>query len=352
MNTADKKFTGNAIEFWRIIFTLMIVLQHLTTFYPKFLETYSLVGGWYVGVEFFFIVSGYLLAKKSKEHNMTALQYQVNRFRRLYPMYILAFTVSFLFMNVCVEHNSITIIVYNLLHNADEVLMLQLFGTNKIVVYNIVTWYISAMFIAGYIVYWLVINHRKSFVEFIAPLSVMVIYSYHYRVYGSSMQWYITNELFLNTGLTRAFAGMSLGVIGYELSVNSWRDKILRHQKLLTFVEVMGYLTVIVVSVKWGRSTLDFLCILILSVCVPLSFQHEVHWKWTGISKYCYSIYLNHHIFCATIFPMFYSTEEHSFKILALYLIVVIVYSVILQILLDNILSVLRHRFNGGQNGN
>lgn len=110
---------------------------------------------------------------------------------------------------------------------------------------------------------------------------------------------------------------------------------ILRYQKLLTFVEVTGYLTVVILSIKWGKSTLDFLCILILSVCVPLSFQHKVHWKWTSISKYCYSIYLNHLMFCATIFPMFYSTGEYSFMILALYLIVVIIYSVILQILLE-----------------
>lgn len=218
MNIADKN--TNAIQFWRIIFTLMIAIYHFDCFYPKFGETYGLVDGGYIGVEFFFIVSGYLLTQKSKEHKLTALQYLVNRFKRLYPMYIIAFTTSFLFANICVEHNGMKVIVYNLLHNADEILMLHLFGTNKAsnALYNAVTWYISAMFIVGYIIYWLMINHHKSFVEFLAPLSVMVIYSYFYRVYGNSIQWHITNEFYLNTGLMRAFAGMSLGVIGYELS--------------------------------------------------------------------------------------------------------------------------------------
>ena len=49
MNISKKE--NNSISFWRIIFTLLIVMLHC-----------GYTQGGYIGVEFFFLVSGFLLA--------------------------------------------------------------------------------------------------------------------------------------------------------------------------------------------------------------------------------------------------------------------------------------------------
>ena len=46
---------NNAIDFWRIIFTYMIVVFHFDTTFP-YVNRLGLTPGWYIAVEFFFIV--------------------------------------------------------------------------------------------------------------------------------------------------------------------------------------------------------------------------------------------------------------------------------------------------------
>ena len=50
----------NSIKLWRIVFTYMILIYHFDNAFPFSVEM-ELAAGWYIAVEFFFIVSGYLL---------------------------------------------------------------------------------------------------------------------------------------------------------------------------------------------------------------------------------------------------------------------------------------------------
>lgn len=67
--------TVNMIEFWRVIFTLMIAVYHFNNTYSISWGKWNLTPGWYIGVEFFFIVSGYLLASRSRVSNETVNKY-------------------------------------------------------------------------------------------------------------------------------------------------------------------------------------------------------------------------------------------------------------------------------------
>ena len=58
---------NNSIPFWRIIFTYMIVMFHFDTTFPWMREL-GLVTGWYLAVEFFFLVSGYLIYAKMDDY--------------------------------------------------------------------------------------------------------------------------------------------------------------------------------------------------------------------------------------------------------------------------------------------
>ena len=52
-------------RFWKIVFTFMIAIFHFNNIYPALYQRYSINDGWYIGVEFFFLTSGVLLAHKS-----------------------------------------------------------------------------------------------------------------------------------------------------------------------------------------------------------------------------------------------------------------------------------------------
>lgn len=56
----------NSIYIWRIVFTVLIMVMHFNNVYSKIYENPHITGGWYIAVEFFFIVSGYLLMVRAE----------------------------------------------------------------------------------------------------------------------------------------------------------------------------------------------------------------------------------------------------------------------------------------------
>ena len=70
------------IELWRFIFTILICLLHFGT---KINNTVYFRGG-YIAVEFFFILSGYLLmVKVNNNYSDNQLDFTLQKIKRLYP---------------------------------------------------------------------------------------------------------------------------------------------------------------------------------------------------------------------------------------------------------------------------
>ena len=82
----------NSIYIWRIVFTVLIMVMHFNNVYSKIYENPHITGGWYIAVEFFFIVSGYLLMVRAEANGKeeSALRYTARRFMKLYPEYLFA----------------------------------------------------------------------------------------------------------------------------------------------------------------------------------------------------------------------------------------------------------------------
>lgn len=78
----------SSLDFWRIVFTYLIVALH-----------YGYSVGWKLGVEFFFILSGMLLAAECNIKKTGFKQYVWKRIRRLYPHYIFSFFVFVLILD-------------------------------------------------------------------------------------------------------------------------------------------------------------------------------------------------------------------------------------------------------------
>ena len=84
---------NNAVECFRVFFTMIIVLHHGGTFLKTRLVTHG-----YIAVEFFFILSGYLLVTTFlRESSHSCWKYLWKRYARLYPEYIMAAIVMLAF---------------------------------------------------------------------------------------------------------------------------------------------------------------------------------------------------------------------------------------------------------------
>lgn len=297
------------IQFWRFIFTIFICLLH---FDEGFAGKYYFSSGAYLAVDFFFILSGFLLAQhfeKAKEpivHAGTAaISYIRKRMIALYPHYIFSLLILFLINNCIIFQTSPATFFSNLYHIKWEVILMQYSGLAGISVCNIPTWYLSALCITSYFLYFLLSDKKDTFVYFICPLSALLIYTYISRTNGNLAYVEQYNGIFL-AALLRAWAGLSTGVISYYIYVYLKGYKYDNSRKSLLpsivyFINVIFILKIIMFN---GHSQEDFIIILLFSILIIQSFLNKDFFSsllnrnlFIFLGKISYPIYLNHFMF-------------------------------------------------------
>lgn len=135
----------NAIYFWKIIFTYAICILH----FNNIIEIRPLMG-WYIAVEFFFMVSGYLLFSSVEQgRHQSAFGYTMKRIKKIYPYYLGAFVCTF-WGYCCFNNLHGKEIVSKLLDSIWEIFLLQGCGLGRGWDYiNCTLWYISVLLIVG-----------------------------------------------------------------------------------------------------------------------------------------------------------------------------------------------------------
>lgn len=166
-----------SIEFWRWFITCGICMLHFeVTYFPDGSQPLFKCG--YLGVEFFFILSGFFLMKHMEEHpEESAFIYTKKRLLKFYPELVVAWFL--LIANLAYANKwGIQEIWKEFISHIWEYLLLNAIGITWNVL-NGPTWYLSALIIVGYFIYWLIKWNKKVFLEFIAPLLVILVYSYY-----------------------------------------------------------------------------------------------------------------------------------------------------------------------------
>lgn len=168
VESSNKKHNG-IIGFWKFMFCILILLFHCAEKMGKngFFESGR------IGVEFFFIVSGYLMTKKAL-NNEEGLEnigeettsYIWRKFKAFFPYVIFPFIISF-FVKGIYKADQIANSIWNLL-------LIDMSGVRSTTVIG-QTWYISVMLISMLILYPLIRRYKKTFTNIIAPLIVIFI---------------------------------------------------------------------------------------------------------------------------------------------------------------------------------
>ena len=294
MNTP--RIRKNSIPFWRIVFTLLIIMLHS-----------GYTEGGYIGVEFFFLVSGFLLAKSYYGDKLTSVkQYVQKRILRLYPMYLLSIVIFIALLSTLdFTSSDFTIREYfvnvldNIVANWRSVLMLQLFGDGAIII-NSPAWYVVALFWVALIYYILMkVLPKKAFVVVVTVTSVAVLVCCF--IFIGHLDLWENKTLYVSQGVFRAYAEIGLGILIYIIK-EALEKKIRINKKAALVVELIGYIAVLVAITFTKHTRLDFVLLMIMALCVLLSFtEHKgafFHNKVvTTISGYTYGTYMNHSVF-------------------------------------------------------
>lgn len=176
------------------------------------------------------------------------------------------------------------------------------------------TWFISLMIISGFIIYHCLRKWHDNFVNFFAPILIMVFMSVIYRYRGDLSATMDVEGFYLNFGLFRCFAEMCLGIYACKLT-----KKIEESKKNTLGFRIAGSLMlafVLCMTFIKSYSVVDFMYLVIEVFGIAFCFlpsnskilSSKFVNKWADITMY---IYLAHMFFVDYVFPQFVYIPEN-----------------------------------------
>jgi len=282
--TQTKK--NGRVELLRFIFALGILFFHIT---KRFMEDelksmtdgqLNFFGRGYIGVEFFFIVSGYLLAagayaKREKSTELigteTALVMK-KKFWNIFPYHLFAIVLTIIVNAYFLEHTALDRYHY-VVDSWASIFFLQVFGFDSTWV-NKLTWYLDVWLMVTFIFYPLLRKYYDVFVKIICPLLALFILGYMAHEYESIAGIDGWTGLFYKCFL-RGMSEMALGCCTYSLTrqINKYHFTKLG-KILLAAIEIVCYFLVFRFACTSMDAKYSFPVIFILWIAVILTFSN------------------------------------------------------------------------------
>jgi peptidoglycan/LPS O-acetylase OafA/YrhL len=217
------------IEFLRFVFCMAVLLFHSEKYImgePSLDNGYnlSLFCHGSMGVEFFFLLSGFFMAGSAYKKQQTgeavslaqdSLNFLKRKYLGVFPMHALALIPTFA-AYVIVNRLSRLQTAAAAIQTIPNLFLVQMTGLG-LCNPNHVTWYLSCMFIAMAILYPLCRKYYEMFTHYIAPVGAVLLLGYCMKVTGALtgvMVW--TGVSYKST--IRAVLEIALGTTAFEIS--------------------------------------------------------------------------------------------------------------------------------------
>lgn len=196
-----------SIEFYRIVFTLIICLHHAGAFFGV-----DFIKHGYLCVEFFFMLTGFFLMKSfNKENTHDLFSFIAKRFKRLAPDYIFALFV--LIIAIALFHTQ----KINFIRILLELLFLQNSGLFTMGGYNYPCWYLSVLIVGSAMIYCLLSINKRIILPVLGCLSFFG-FSYIFNYLPNIENWGSPHGIYVP--LLRGLVEMTFGALLAEISHN------------------------------------------------------------------------------------------------------------------------------------
>ncbi len=340
----NKQVTRNQeIEVFRFLFICAIAIMHFSNSYFHSAPYFS---GAYIGTEFFFLVSGFMIMKAASAKKASPFQFTLQRMKKLYPHYLTAFFLLFITSSLAAGTNLLSSLK-NLCSYCFELLFLHASGLKSFGLLNYPTWYLSSLIIGGFFLYACAYYYEKLYLTIIAPLSILVTYSFFSANTGHIDVWGGNQLLHLSDALTRGFAAMSLGALSYVLS-NYLKEQNIQLPKYLkvffTLLELSLFAGVLAGSAYFADTQYDFYFIFLLFVGITLAFSGITYSNrlfhfpvLSYLGKISYPMYV-YQLFIICLFCLFLPNLPYMIGILS-FLIIMIVFSALMDVLIGKLVT-------------
>jgi len=293
------------IELMRFLFSMAVMIFH--SYYFAADGAWSLFKRGALGVEFFFIVSGYLMArsaaKRAKEPcadlGKETTAFIGHKISSLMPNFIVAWVLGLFVMFFRAGDYTFGAFLNRAIEGVWELLFLVMAGFGKVRVN--VDWYISAMLLAMLFLYPLMRKNFSVFSRIVAPIVAAFVLGFFYFTSltpTNVMQYYTV----IYKGMLRAVAELCLGVALYPCIEKLKGVSLTKHgRRLVTAAELSCWLIVFGYMAFHQTKTYDFFIMIFITGGIVLAFSHQgafAGWfdkpvfAWLG--EFSLSLYLGH----------------------------------------------------------
>ena len=248
MSDRQTKTRNGAIDFWKFIFSILVVQFHSSNLTK--IKTTPFVGA-AIAVEFFFLVSGYLMAASISRYKEDEIlvgrdsrNFMLHKIKGLCPEIFIAWGIGFVVQHIAKKNVTPAALIKDLMTGVWDMFFLRESGLEGFKA-NPAAWYISAMLLAMLVLVPLFLKNRDVFVNVWAPVLAIAALGYLSKNVGDLRG--PTDWLgFCYKGWLRAVGELCMGVICWGICQ---KIKDLRLSKLaealLTMLELCCYFGVI-----------------------------------------------------------------------------------------------------------
>ncbi|MBR1762618.1 MAG: acyltransferase [Eubacterium sp.] len=290
------KRNGN-IEIMRFVFCWIIIFFHIN---DKLLEkvnmplsflTFSQNGR--IGVEFFFIISGFFLAKSAQSSECKSLSSSTYQFmkKKLFgilpyhiPAFIFTFVIYFVSRTFTIREG-----ILKSLGTVSNFLLIQEAGFKTTKIMGI-EWYISSMLIAMMILFPLCVKYKENFKRIVCPVISLLLLGYlsHETKKLGGTSDFVFGGIIAKT-IVRAFAEMGIGIFVYELIGKLKKKSLSKTEKLLmTIAEPICYVLPIIYCFSDFPEWVDYYALLFIALGVLLTLSEQSYFSNRFNNKFVY----------------------------------------------------------------
>ena len=274
------------IDICRYLFAVIIMINHLCLDYHK-----GVMARGYIGVEFFFLVTGYLMAcsaKRTTANSATEIKKNIPNltwtfvFRKIcsfYPYYIVALLIKYISVYCVISYKGKKEFILTLLKSIPT-LTLTIFPWDISGLGLSINgcWYLSAMLIAIFILYPLLINNYQVMSKLAFPILASFLLGYLNVKYKKCFGTHNVYDGIIYSGCIRAIGEISFGV-----SLKALVDKINEYKYLnshlvfLTIAKYLSLITILIYTTNILNTVLDLHIFLICAIFITLSFSNATY---------------------------------------------------------------------------
>lgn len=325
------------IDFLKFVFSVVIVIFHAKNIILPG-EKYMFVGG-SIGVDFFFLVSGYFMAASAikKGYNsqvglgQDTFEFMKRKIGGLFPNVYVGWIVGFTVYHV-VRKTTGAMMLKHAFYSLGELLLINQSGFDEYKA-NAVGWYLSAMLLTMLIVYPLLRKYKDTFFYILAPIIVIFLWGITYQNFANlrAPNMWIGNLIY--KGMIRAIMEITLGALLFKIAAYMQTQKFTALTKgILTFVEVICFGSVLWYCFDHGASKFDWYLVVLLAVGVlisasaisfsPYFFRNKI-FSWLG--EFSFSLYLGHGYWSHVINEIGYLKNLPYMQKLVVYLVITMI---------------------------